>query len=416
MTAQYDAPFKAAPRPERVLVVGAGTGNDVAAALRANAGQITAVEIDPLILSVGRALHPERPYGDGRRVAAVNEDARAFFHNDRAAYDLIVFGLLDSHTLFSAASSIRLDNFVYTRESLAEARARLAQAGLLALSFGVPREQEWVGLRLYCTLAEVFGHPPQVYQFPSGDILFLIGRTPGAAPRVDDPRLLPRADYACPAGMPVPTDDWPYLYLRERALPLNYAVVLIGILLLSAGLVRRALPDFRQVNGHFFFMGAAFFLLETKSVTEMALLLGSTWVVNASVIAAILLMIVGANALVARRRLRRAGPWYALLAVSLLVNFLAPINQLLGLPPIVRVALASLLLALPLFFAGLIFALTFSRARAVEAALGSNLIGSVLGGLLEYASLVLGIRSLYALALGMYGLSAFFLSRARDAA
>ena len=53
-------------RPGRVLVVGAGTGNDVAAALRYGAERVDAVEIDPRIVEFGRRLHPEAPYGDPR--------------------------------------------------------------------------------------------------------------------------------------------------------------------------------------------------------------------------------------------------------------------------------------------------------------------------------------------------------------
>jgi spermidine synthase len=44
-----------------VVIVGTGTGNDVAAALRAGVGEIDAVEIDPAIVSFGREHHPEDP-------------------------------------------------------------------------------------------------------------------------------------------------------------------------------------------------------------------------------------------------------------------------------------------------------------------------------------------------------------------
>ncbi len=58
----YELPYRLVPHPGRVLVVGAGTGNDVAAALRHGAAHVDAVEIDPTILSLGRTYHPERPY------------------------------------------------------------------------------------------------------------------------------------------------------------------------------------------------------------------------------------------------------------------------------------------------------------------------------------------------------------------
>ncbi|RME76836.1 MAG: hypothetical protein D6785_13275, partial [Planctomycetota bacterium] len=99
----YDTPYqKAQELPQGpVLIVGAGTGNDVAAALRNTHRKIDIVEIDPKILQIGKELHPERPYSNPR-VTIFNEDARNFFiHSPSSKYSLIVFGFLDSHTLFS---------------------------------------------------------------------------------------------------------------------------------------------------------------------------------------------------------------------------------------------------------------------------------------------------------------------------
>jgi hypothetical protein len=153
--------------------------------------------------------------------------------------------------------------------------------------------------------------------------------------------------------------------------------------------------------------------LETKSITEIALLLGSTWIVNAVVIAAILLMIVFANMIVEKKRLTNPRPLYLLLALSLIANFFVPIGSFLGLSIIWRIIIASLMQALPLFFAGMIFAITFSQTKSIEIALGSNMLGSVLGGVFEYGSLILGIRFLYLLALLFYILSALPIFRSR---
>ena len=413
--AEYDAPFDAYPNSKNVLIVGAGTGNDVAAAQRAGAQHVVAVEIDPKILELGIELHPENPYASSNPVKIVNQDARSFFRTDQDQYDLIVFGRLDSHTLFSTASSVRLDNFVYTIESMRDVKRILAQDGLLALSFGVPNENEWVGLRLYRVLSDVFRHAPQVYQFPSGDILLLIGHTPITEPLLNNPRLLARTDYSYREDIPVATDDWPYLYLRNGIIPNTYLIALAGIIVSGYVFVRRTLPDFKQFNPHFFFMGTAFFLLETKSITEIALLLGSTWVVNSAVIAAILFMIVLANILIERWQLKDPRLFYVLLALTLLFNYFVPIGNLLGLALIWRVIFAGLMQALPLFFAGLIFAITFSQTKSIEIALGSNLLGAVIGGIFEYTSLVLGIRSLYLLALAFYLLSALPVLQSRTA-
>ena len=76
-------PVPAAPKqPRKALIVGAGSGNDAAGALRNGVEQVTAVEIDPVIIDCGRRYHPERPY-DSPRVTLVNDDARSYFATSR---------------------------------------------------------------------------------------------------------------------------------------------------------------------------------------------------------------------------------------------------------------------------------------------------------------------------------------------
>ena len=160
----YNLPFRfTSPNPS-VLIVGSGTGNDVAAALRNQSRAVDAVEIDPKILDLGRSRHPEHPYDDPR-VSAHLTDARAFMKRTTARYDLILFGLLDSHTQLSDYSNMRLDNFVYTEESFREARALLAPGGVLFLKFAV--NHSFVGRRLAEMLTRTFGKAPVVFFAPS---------------------------------------------------------------------------------------------------------------------------------------------------------------------------------------------------------------------------------------------------------
>src|SRR5439155_26124908 len=65
---------------DRVLVIGAGTGSDVALALRHGAGHVDAVEIDPFIGAIGRSDHPTRPYDDPRVTLHI-DDGRNFVRN-----------------------------------------------------------------------------------------------------------------------------------------------------------------------------------------------------------------------------------------------------------------------------------------------------------------------------------------------
>ena len=103
----YNLPYHFYPHPNSVLVLGAGTGNDVAAALRNGANRVVAVEIDPLILRLGKKLHFEQPYSSDRVIPVLN-DARSFLQNDSEQFDLIMFSLLDSHTTSSHFTNIRI--------------------------------------------------------------------------------------------------------------------------------------------------------------------------------------------------------------------------------------------------------------------------------------------------------------------
>jgi spermidine synthase len=126
----YLQPYKLLDHIDTALVVGAGSGNDLSVLLMRGAKYIDAVEIDPMIAEIGSDVHPMQPYADPRVHLHVN-DARAFLRTTQKKYDLIVFGTLDSQTLLSGMSSVRLDNYVYTVESFRAARAALAPGGSL---------------------------------------------------------------------------------------------------------------------------------------------------------------------------------------------------------------------------------------------------------------------------------------------
>ena len=144
----------------------------MAAAQRAKAGHVEAIEIDPAILVVGKSSHPEKPY-ENPRVHPVVKDARSFLRRTDQKFDLIVYGLLDSHTLLSHGSSVRLDSFVYTVEGLREARNRLKSDGVLSLSFSVLSDA--LGRKIYLMMQSVFDGRPPVCVGP----LRRVGHIPG---------------------------------------------------------------------------------------------------------------------------------------------------------------------------------------------------------------------------------------------
>ncbi|HYM08000.1 MAG TPA: class I SAM-dependent methyltransferase, partial [Terriglobales bacterium] len=210
----YDLPYQTVKQVQDVAVVGAGTGNDVAAALRAGAQRVDAIEIDPAILLLGREGHPEHPYSNPRVHAVVN-DARSFLRATDRHYDLIVFGLLDSHALLSQASSVRLDSFVYTVQAMREARARLKPHGNVSLAFSVMNDQ--LGRKIYLMLQDAFdGYPPLCIQVGyDGGVIFL---------ESEDHRMSLPPDFLAQRGFSdktatysnpalradVSTDDWPF--------------------------------------------------------------------------------------------------------------------------------------------------------------------------------------------------------------
>jgi SAM-dependent methyltransferase len=416
----YDEPYRFG-RNDRVLVVGAGTGNDVAAALRAGASSVVAVEIDRRILRLG-AMHPERPYADPR-VTSVVADARSFIRASEERWDKIVLGYLDSHSLFSAMSSVRLDNFVYTVESFRELRDRLTADGILAVTFTV--HEGWIADRIHGMLREAFGSDPLVFQgyrTASSGTVFLAGE-PVRHARVAYAGFTPRAAASGPSWnyhalesgyLPgsafsdptiLPRDNWPYLYLRDRELPVNYLTSIIALLTLAVTATLWTMRGGASVNLQFFFLGAGFLLVETKAMTELGLFMGSTWTVNVLVIVAVLILILLANALATRPWCPPSRVLYGALIVVLLASWSIPLAPLLAWSSPARNPVAVAVLTLPLFFAGVIFSRELRIAPSSSGALGANLLGALIGGAAEYSGMVLGFRSLYLVGLGFYALA-----------
>ena len=401
---RYDDPYRWKPHPREVLIFGAGTGNDVAAALRNGAAHVDAVEIDPRIIDVGRQFHPEQPYSDPR-VRIITTDARAFLRAPGKRYDLIVFGLLDAHIGFysSMAGSIRLDNYVYTVDSFRQALSHLAPDGVLSLSFYA--EHVWLMTRMDNMIAAAAGHRVYVIRNAADAITFVTG--PGARLEPNRPYVWagipPQIHAAFPSG-PNATDDWPFLYLRGRSIPATIIAYAIGVAIVTALIVWIFFRGEMRFRRHFFFLGAGFLLLETRTIAQFALLFGTTWRVSALTIAGILLLILVANVIIERRGPLPRSPLYLLLTAALIANYLVPVGAALGRGLPAMIGMASLL-TLPLFAAALIFGSSVAGREQLPPILASNLIGAVLGGLFENVSLLTGISALSLVAIGVYALS-----------
>ena len=413
---QYDIPYLVHPRPRRVLIVGAGTGNDVAAALRAGVERVTAVEIDPAIIRWGRAYHPEAPYAS-ERVTVVNDDARSFFAGSKERYDVISFGLLDSHTT-TAMTNARLDHYVYTRESIAMARELLAPGGVMTLNFAAHRQ--FIGDRMARVLREVFAEPPTAFRIPQnawgyGGLMFIAGDQRAIARRIGENRrlagLVARWTQAAPErftyATPATTDDWPYLYLDAPRIPILYVVLgvmLAGLFLYTRWRARGAetLARWTAEHWHFFFLGAAFLLLEVHNISKAAVVLGNTWQVNAVIIAGILAMILLANLVAARWPRLPMALVLAGLIGSCLALYAIDLAAFARLPYAERAAIVGALAAIPVFFSGLVFIRAFAATGARDEALGANLMGSLAGGLLQSVTFITGIKGLLLIVASLY--------------
>jgi hypothetical protein len=392
--------------PKDVLIIGAGNGNDVAAALEAGVQHVDAVEIDPVLQDLGAEYHPLHPYSDPR-VTRITNDGRAYLEKTDKKYDLIVFALPDSLTLVSGQSAIRLESFLFTKEAMEAAKDHLNPGGAFAM-YNFYREQ-WLLDRLAGGLRDVYEQTPcfDVGEKGGAEVgslsMLVVGSEPSATQCVTTWE---------PGGEVVPpaTDDRPFVYLKTPSIPSRYLWTLGLILLVSAVAVRLAGGRFRAMRGYLdlFFMGAGFLLLETKSVVQFALLFGTTWFVNALVFAGILLTVLCAIEVEQRTGVRKLTVLYPLLFVGLLVAGLVPASWLLSLDTVPRFVLATLLAFFPVFIANLVFASRFRDTADPTTAFGANLLGAMVGGVLEYLSLITGYRGLLVLAGILYALAWVF--------
>ena len=382
-----------------VLIVGAGNGTDVAIALEKGAGRVDAVEIDPRLYELGLELQPQRPYQDDR-VDVHIDDGRAFLHRTDRRYDMILFALPDSLTLVSGQSQLRLESFLFTTEALAEAREHLKPGGVFSM-YNYYRER-WLVDRLASTLEEVYGHRPCLDLSSAGHFASMT-----ISP---DPAAMTCASVWAPESDPVPapvSDDYPFLYLENRGLPSIYVVALGLILLASLVVVRVSSGPLGAMRPYFdlFCMGAAFLLLGTKSVVQFALLFGTTWFVNALVFVGILLSVLAAIEVARRIPRGLTVPLYVGLGIALAVAYVLPLERLLVLAVPVRFVVATAVAFAPIFLANLIFAERFRDVGSSTVAFGANLLGAIVGGLLEYASLLVGYRALLIAVALLYGLA-----------
>lgn len=439
-------------RFDNVMIIGAGSGNDVSHALLYGAKHIDAVEIDPVILKIGKKNHPNKPYAHTDRVRIINDDGRSFLKSSQDKYDLVVYAAVDSLTLMSNFSSVRLENYLFTEDAFREVKNRLKPGGVFAV-YNFYREN-WLAIRLYRMLENVFGEKPvlillppkkqiggegQVHEYMS---VFLVGDTDAImrkfAASGGEYTILKKhperqgfngfTDSAkgsegftvfstrVPPGKEAyaPRDNRPFFYLKQPRVPAHniWGLLLVAGISVAGVAAAAGVKGIARVSPHFFFLGGAFMLLETQSIVKLALIHGSTWFVNSVVFVCVLAMILGANLIVLKKPMRSSAVVWALLFASLAVNYFVTPASFLGHGFLMETVVSSLLLFVPLFFAGIIFANSFRASKQPELDLGANLLGVIAGGIAEYASLMFGYNILIIIAAAMYAVA--LLSRPRN--
>ena len=406
---QYGLPYERSPGNPltNVLIVGAGSGSDVAIALANGAQHIDAVDIDPRIMQIGAEGNPNQPYSDPRVTRHVN-DGRAFLQTTDTKYDLILFALPDSLALVTGASQIRLESFLFTEQALQSAREHLTEQGTFSM-YNYYRE-DWLIDRLAGTAQAAFGHVPCVDKVGAGQAVVTVSLNDQY--QACGTPWVPAGPVIAPA-----TDDRPFLYYQGGAIPAIYLWTLAGVLLLSLIGVRALGGPLRNMRPYadLFFMGAAFLLLETKNIATFALLFGTTWVVNALVFGGVLLIVLAAVETTRRLRTPPLPVVYGLIALSLAAAYLVQPDWLLSFPFFPRLIGAVLLAFIPIYLANIAFAKRFGATEDpadAPSAFGINLLGAMLGGCLEYFALLTGYRNLLLVVAVLYGL-AFLLTPKR---
>jgi hypothetical protein len=297
------------------------------------------------------------------------------------------------------------------------------------LSFEAKRA--FIADRMAKVLRDEFQQEPIVFRVPSsgygwGGVLFVAGNLETAREQIaKNPRLQYlisnlQQTYPVPLSYTskVATDDWPYIYLQGTRIPLLFYILAVLMMLVAlrsyyawtaTGLTAR----WGRSHWHFFFLGAAFLLLEVQNISKAAVVLGNTWQVNAVIVSSVLVMILLANLLEHLFPKISINAVYAVLIGTSVGLYFVDLARFAFLAYPMRAALIGCLSALPIAFSGIVFIRSFSSVHAKDEALGANLLGGLTGGLLQTITFVTGIKALLLLVAAFYVCSLLTSSRAQ---
>lgn len=113
-------------------------------------------------------------------------------------------------------------------------------------------------------------------------------------------------------------------------------------------------------------------------------------------------MILLSNLLVACFPTLPMGPVYVLLCGTCLLLYAIDLSRFAFLPYVTKATVVGGLTSLPMLFSGIVFIRSFANVTGKDAALGANLFGALVGGLLQTVTFLTGIKALLLIVAGLY--------------
>jgi predicted membrane-bound spermidine synthase len=137
-------PFEISNDVNNTLIIGSGGGEDVLIALAGGSKKVTAVEINPLIISTARQFgNSAGNLYERNEVELFIDDGRRFISSSSSKYDMIIIKLVDSWAAQLAGGYALSENYLYTVEAFRQYLHHLDEDnGMLVMvrwNFELPR-------------------------------------------------------------------------------------------------------------------------------------------------------------------------------------------------------------------------------------------------------------------------------------
>ena len=127
--------------PEKVMIIGAAGGHEILASLYYEAGQIDAIELNPVTHELVTDVYADYNghLADQPEVNYENGDGRSYLARSGDEYDLVWYPAPDSYAASNAATAgafVLSESYLYTSDAIEETLDHLTDDGILAAQFG----------------------------------------------------------------------------------------------------------------------------------------------------------------------------------------------------------------------------------------------------------------------------------------